>query len=394
MRIEHFAPEMIVPEDQDLEHKVIHNEVIRHEDVQKYADFIINHLKIFEKASEQEKTAFIIDALNNDNLVQEVRGDMEAGLLDEREVLDVTSRVRKALVEELKGKIDSDIYLLIEDIKNATESPDPNRKNIVSLLIDKYGQQRVYKEQEIPEKYKQDLKDAVLLFQQLDPHPNIAQNIKYDEKQHSLIYEKLDFISLAQYLEDGKKSSRDKFLTGLQVLRDCVRGANYLAEHGLVLQDIDPFNLGVQETDSGAKKGVLFDLLWLVKKGVHMDFRMSKPGYFSRIMYDSDQPDPDCLSPYEMVYQFGLCLDKIKETYCDSTFAKRKSSQVDAFDLDSQEVKMVTRDIRNLSTDMQALRSNKVGRYKRRIDLKEAEERLNKIIAETEKVFNSVPFPV
>ncbi len=401
MTIENFNPRAAgLPREKNLEDKMIRQDVISHEEVKEYADFIISKLKSLSENNQEKVTSFLVDAFSDDTILHKagVRMSKDLFLLDEKEALGAIKRVRKALMDELKGKLDRKIYLLVENIvkdipnKNASAGNpyNPERKNIISQVVDvDNDREKIYKEQGAwgEQKYTE---EAFLVFNRLAPHPNIAQVKEYDKENHKFIYEKLNFVSLDKYLERGKDSAEVKLITSLKVLRDCIKGAAYLADNGLVLEDIEPTNVGVEKTGPEVK-GILFDLEGLIKAGVVKKPRKHKEGYLDWQTFDYRQADKFAVSPYETVWQFGLCLGYVQKYYSGKNDLESKGPG-------KEKIKKIISDLRNLAEDMVEWRSSKPvdsekedwrkrkgARAQSRIDLKEAEERLSKIIDDIEK---------
>lgn len=329
MGIKTFSPELAgIANEHDLEKKMIHSDVISHADVQAYADYIIGQLKTLKNSSEEEKESFVVDAFNEDNIETMVWNERMKGnplLVDPKEVLSAIRRVRQAIVEELKGKIDEKIYFVIKDLigdgSRTRVTGDAGRKNIINQVVAiESGKEKVFKEQELLlPKHKDATAEAVALFKQLDPHPNIAGIKEYDPATQRIIYEKLNLQTLDEYFREGNKN-KEQLVAGLKIVKDCLAGAQYLADNGLVLQDIKISNLGVV-TEEDAIKGALFDLEGLTKEGVIINGRMGPPGKkwlppeIRRATPEAIQDHGWKIKQGEMVYQFGRCLQEILALY-------------------------------------------------------------------------------
>ncbi len=220
MKIESFAPEMRISPKDDLEAKLVNNDVIAHAELQQYAQAIISHLAEIETAHKDEKISFVIDALSDKKIQRSFRAvsaDNNTTLShDDILILQKTvDRVKKALIEELKGKIDSTIYLFIIDlVRPKTDSP--RDKNNISIIFDiNNGSEKILKDQQnLNEEYREEIALAHKDFLKLPSHPNVVRMVKYDEQNHVAIYEKRSFVSLSDFLENqslGKK----KFLPAL-----------------------------------------------------------------------------------------------------------------------------------------------------------------------------------
>ncbi len=316
--IETFSPKDI-PEHYDLEKKMISSDAVSRTDIKKYADYIIGELKLLKNKSEQQKRSFVVNALSDNKILKKVMGHVFKGDLDIDEAESAINRVRQALTEQLKGKLDEKTYLIIREVGKENFTRD----NFISKLVDTdSGNERIYKDQEaFDEEHKRNIEEAFVLFNKLDPHPNVVGIKEYDPVTRRTIYENLNMQDLRAYLYSSDQT-RENFLINLQVLKDCLSGAKYLADNDLVLQDIKLENLGLVIED-GHKKGVLFDLEGLVKEGEKKESRMYSPGYQPPI---GDLENKEGIKSGEMVYQFGVCLQEILDLYEDEKMLKSADS--------------------------------------------------------------------
>ncbi len=314
MGIETFYPEIAGIEEQcDLEKKMVSSDVISQADIKKYADYIIGELKLLKNKSEQEKQSFVIDTLSDNKIMGRVKGKIFSGDLDIDEAESAVRRVRQALVERLKGKIDEKIYLVVRDIS----IQNIVRENIISQLVDvESGQEKIYKDQELfGEDHGSDMREAFALFNKLSSHPNIVGIKEYDPANRRTIYEKLQMQDLKEYLYSSDQTKKN-FLIGLKTIKDCLVGAEYLAGNGLILQDIKLNNLGlIMEEES--VKGVLFDLEGLVKAGTKMKYRIFTPNHRPPEVPEKEVLEKEGaeIKSAEMVYQFGVSLEEILEFF-------------------------------------------------------------------------------
>lgn len=412
MRIETVSPELKgVPEEIDIEKQILENETVSHESVKAYASFIIQELERIRNTDIQDQKIFIIDSLSDEHILSRVAHKVYDSTLEENERLDeaeakaIIQRIRKALMEELRGKIDEKLLLVIKDFKKNTDRKDATvvslnkrglapKRSIVSEVVEiGSGKKFIYKDQDPPGGNSQDFAEALAIFKELPQHPNIADVKYYNQKSNRSVHEKRNFVTLKEYLE-SPDFDEQALITSLKVLRDCVSGARFLSDNNLVLQDISVYNMGVEDTGED-KKGLLFDIEGLVKKGKSIHYRISNLSLVhANAMLDYSQEDVNCVSPYEMVYQFGLGLDKIKEAYMSS-------SKLDAYDFtDPEKYKVVVmiNKIRDLYTDMTRTCRSGMAEFdisnegssvidKVRIDIREVEKRLSEIIEEAETVF-------
>lgn len=377
MGIDRFSPAAAgVPKEIDLEEKMTSSDVITGADIKAYAKFIAGHLNELKNKNESgQQELFIIDALSDSSLLKMVEDEVMSGQIDKNEAKSVIKRVRQALIDELKAigmGIDEKIYLVIKDIvKKGVDSEKPeearemelegatketservatkpakptrpkatdsvgsrdiidiiveepsapkqkDRTNIISDVIDvASGAEVIHKQQEPLKKgHKADTEAAIKLFNKLDPHPNIVKILKYDKNLERIIYEKLNLQTLDKYLASGEKNI-DKFVKCLEVVKDCIEGARYLAVNGLVLQDIKLDNLGL-EKQAEEVKGVLFDLEGLFKTDTKMHGRMTAKHLRYLPPEILQVKGKKTIRPAEMVYQFGVCLQDILTLYED-----------------------------------------------------------------------------
>lgn len=364
MGIESFIPRDRAFDGQNLEQKIANADVVSHKDVQEYAEFIIANLHNIKHAHTHDHVVFILDAIsesailryfeNKKNLINQEFSDEDTAEIPANmheivrknfeENRAAIERIRKALVEELKGKIDEKIYLVLENlmtVRNRWRSESGSQDKAVDLALDiangnkiiiKTGQDFSGKTTDIGQR-------AFSEFLKLPAHPNIVSVKNFDVQNNAVVYEVRNFIPLSIFLEKEKKDEAS-FIASLKVIRDCVKGAHFLEQNGLMLQDIDPTNLGVEIGESGEPQGVLFDLEGLVQIGENLNIRMGK---LSRIQYmlgvakhlssaekarygdgvlDNSKSNPNLTSPYEQVYQFGCSLEESLDAYLSVNHGK------------------------------------------------------------------------
>ncbi len=311
-------------------------DVISHADVKKYADYIIGQLEALKNNSEEEKESFVVDAFRMSNIFKKMAKftpDANLADLDEDVAEAAFIRVRKALLEELKGKIDNKIYLVVRHIienipknevvkKRGGFVSKKEKRNIISEVLDlENSKEKIYKDQEpAVDRYETNYEEAIEVLRTLPEHPNVVNIKEFDPKSQRSIFEKLQMQTLKELLKNEKIEDRHKFLVAIDIIKDCLVGAVYLAENGLVLQDIKIDNLGVVQ-DGKKMKGELFDLEGLVKAGKIMDKRTAAEEYL--VPFDGWQ-----IMPGEMTYQFGVCLQKILEGCEDKKIFKESEGKI------------------------------------------------------------------
>jgi len=352
MRIETFSPENL-DEGSDLEKKMVKSDVVMPADIASYAEEIAGRLEELRKGPEKE--AFVLDALSIDRMKGLVKSEGLQGLTDE-EIEGAMDRIRKALIEALKGKIEDKLFFVVKNLqvkKSFGDTPD-----VISEVTAGGGTASVHKRQPTLENFKRNIDDAFEVFKTLPPHENIAKLIDHDPSRDESLWEKRHILPLNAYMLSEKEPEDGKFLTGLTVVKDCIQGAIFLAENGLVLQDIHPRNLGLERTDEG-EKGVLFDFGALVKEGdsPRVASRLTRQGYAPPVGPEGEYRQG------EMTFQFGKCLDELVARYERAPGPKPVESGI-------MEVKMLVKKMLELDT-------------RKQMTLEEAKSRLEAIIAWT-----------
>ncbi len=328
MPIKTFFSEMAgVPQEKNLPEKIIKKDVITHADVKEYAQYILQRLQELKKHSEDEKELFVVDVFSDSSILAKVKDQPGLNNLDENEAISVIDRIRRALIEELKGRVDDKIYFIIKNIQNTPENKF-RKKSIISIAenVDSGPKEGVmYKDQKIIGKEHVDVEksreEAFGLLKNLPQHPNIVGVREYDGKNQRGIFEKLNLQNLDEYLGEKTEVDKEKLINSLNILRDSMDGALYLEKNGLTLQDISLKNIGIAETEQGKVKGMLFDLEGIMKTGTKINYRLAMSNDYAPPEFLSHSTKYNSLNPKEMVYQFGVCLQKITDKYVD--FAKK-----------------------------------------------------------------------
>jgi hypothetical protein len=303
MPIETFSSKNF-DKDSDLERKMVEQDVVMPADIAAYADEIAERVEHLRKDS--EKKTFVFDALTDDRM-KRLAGTEELDDLTDAEIAHAMDRIRKALIESLRGKIDDSLFFVVKDLQVKSNDRGPD---IISEVMAGGGKTGVHKQQPHFEGFKDLVDDAMAEFAKLPPHENIVKLLEHDPSGDESLWEKKHIKPLSKYMLNEKDSDQEKFRTGLTVVKDCMRGAVFLSEHGLVLQDIHPLNLGLEMTDKGPK-GVLFDFGGLVIEGDMPagNARMSRKGYWPPGIGTSG------FHPSEMTYQFGKTLETLAQHY-------------------------------------------------------------------------------
>lgn len=284
--------------------------------------------------------------------------------------------IRRAILEELKKQLTQEkdlghisytnLQFLLGAIPHFSEAlnkwvdhpalhtaRDANEhRNVVRLDKDYYD--------EITIKHHQ---RAVREFMQLGPQEHILPIKLLNSRSRNSVSPMVELHTLREDFRDQKRVQDP--VEELSIVIDCMQGAKVLEEHGLVLQDIKPDNLGyvwkqVSKDDSPKKVGMLFDLEGLYPEGESIGhWRITAP-----ISLAPDAHVFDRIFSAEMVYQFGLCLEK-------------------AFDVLKNQIPFSLRSpIISLLFDMLAFDMNSAKPTKRRISLTESIDRLQAMIDE------------
>lgn len=395
-----------------LEEKMVKNDIVSHADVQNYANYIVGKLKNSKNASEDAQKSFVIDALNSDRIFENffyssvINNFQIADKLDKKALQGAFLRIRKALVEELKGKIDGKMYLVIDDIVKKMEKSEhptlrqsstdplveeieipevlnPRKRNVISVVenIDN-GVQGVYKDQQwkVPVSHE----GAFSLYTQMVPHPSIAKIKEYDPENNRFIYEKLNLKSTLSVYDKKINGSLDfykntpEFVAAIKVLNDCVEGALHLENNHLVLQDIKLSNIGIEKSGEELK-GVLFDLEGLVEEGKFRRGRLRADGYLppEAEPSSSDSSGLSKIGPKEMSFQFGVCLQKIIDSFVsEDVYEMLKLNK----SLTSRRKLAAIEDVKKLALKMQERDPQD------RVDLRTANIELSSIIENFKKI--------
>lgn len=323
----------------DLEDKMSSQDTISPQEIKNYAKTILDVLDSRKDDSLGVRQSFIVDALSYKRIWSEFSKkfkDSDSGDAadfdqnkNDPEVVAAVERIRGLIIDQIKDKVD---YFVLENLgfgktkdpSSQVESGAVKNRNIIDLVEHiKTGEQYIYKDQ-VPalKKYEQDFQEAFVSFLDLPKHPAFAVVKEYDQKNHKVMYEKNDLITLKSYLEslgskEDKEKNKEDLLVALRALSGCVEGAAYLEKNNLVLLDISPANLGVvlQKNKPGNAEGVLFDLQYLVKQGTPMQDRPRiAPLYLPGELYTSKGGPKPVQSP-EMAWQFGFCLNDIIDSF-------------------------------------------------------------------------------
>lgn len=326
---------------ESIEHQFEEREVIFHDDIVAYVDGIIRDLTA---AAPEQKPLLVLEALRQEKIKRDFHSQTklvyipEEGLAqheeerakvktaqleekgDEREeynqaVNDSTDRLRRAIAHELAGRpeLGPNDFFLIKELLSA-----PKKEAKAGAVI--YGgeagggQEVVLRVMSSSLEFtRQSFVQALERLQSLPPHPHVLRLKFYDPVQRQLIVERRQFQSLLQPLydqEEKKEKSSAMTRQALGIIRDCMVGAAYLEDHGVVLQDINLGNLGI---DRETGKGILFDLDGLAVDGSKLQYRMlpTRKDDDSYVPPELKEKNDGKIHSGEMTYQFGNCLRKV-----------------------------------------------------------------------------------
>jgi len=230
-------------------------------------------------------------------------------------------RVRGAIMEELKKRLIHDVelqHINYSDIHFFDSVPLPGNENLKKYL-NLYGERLfLKKEKELLDATKKSSSgfesptgtgyhlSAMRTLAALAPNDHVLSPIRFDVIQqktlaHDLNWENEGISHDSKLVGSDRKSS-------LQIIRDCMLGAQFLERNDLVLQDICPSNIGFC-IKRGQRVGILFDLEGLCPKGALLKTRLYQAGFLPP-EFEFGHPAIS-VQPSEMVFQFGRCLEKI-----------------------------------------------------------------------------------
>lgn len=228
-----------------------------------------------------------------------------------REVEEALSRIREALLQELKPLV------------------DPIPLHIVETVLHRY---RVFQERggDIVKKTKDSLTfpwvyavpiTRALLKLYADPEkdrsPYIAYTLQERDSESGVEFHKeLAGLTNLGDLIRGSKITPEQLNVYLKYFLDNLKGGKFLVDKGLGLGDINLYNLGV---DTQKASGKLFDFDYLVRNDIKVknefyghlgeNFDGSSVDYKPPRRLDKDGRHP--ISEQEMIYQFAVSLEHL-----------------------------------------------------------------------------------
>jgi hypothetical protein len=339
-----------------------------------------------EELSEQPTAVVVSDLTENKILAKKWDSQKESfGEFkeDKDAELYVIQRIRQAVIERLKERLvqeDELKDLKYSDINFITAHVGADQEYVkehVSYGKDLNATERIVRTDRVEEITENEhdravYNRAVHKLLQLPKNDYIVNYAQYDAVHKKALVEKLNLAPLHNVIY---RSSLEEVLT---MICDGMKGAEFLKDHGLVLQDISIDNIGVLTDKDGKKRGVLFDLEGIYIANEERTDRFGKtnktadgttlpsPNYFApEIRYTARKPIP--LSPMEMVYQFGMCLKDLKSDFSFLTQGKLSEELQDEYLI--------------LIRDMAAYDARAKNPVEKRISLEEALQRLQLWIA-------------
>lgn len=205
---------------------------------------------------------------------------------------------------------------------------------------------------------------------------------KYSPEDQQGMVKKIDSLKTLEHLLDSYNS---KPMDLLAVVRDCMKGAKFLDNNGLVLQDISIYNLAQVEDKRGLKKGLLFDLEGLYVKGeerqgrfanlAQEEFDDGSKGAYKYFPPEIKDFAHTPVMPSEMVYQFGQCINAIRQS---RAFKIYKESGL-------PNSERVISEIQNLAKSMMYFDVRSTKPVEKRISLADSLDSLEKIMGEIER---------
>ena len=334
-------------------------------EISRYADGIITVLKKLKNASEKKSFLEKIIGLFKEEkqlprhtVVVKRMLDQEPSEAEHKQVLD---RIRMALLENLKDKLTRDAELGEIDYSdvNLVSSFAKDTFHLEKIINLNRGKKLL---RHTPESFfysSSEMKihgEALKKLASIPQNPHIIEVERYNPEQRKSTVKELDLKNISEIL-----LSEEMDLSGvLSIVKDCLDGAEYLEQNGLVLEDIAVPNLG-SVSEGGKTSGILFDLDGLYILGAKQETRIGRKRYLPQ--WTSSE-----VSSAEMVFQFGLCLREILNKFI---FQNRSISEVD----------MVEEEIYALVSAMTVFNEESKNPFENRVSLTEAKNRLEKIIS-------------
>ncbi len=278
---------------------------IPREDIRAYAQRIADMYQ--EQSQGKEGYKMIIDALNTQSVIEQIMSTEEyRTYLDElsvKEIQEAVDGLRKAVIHELSNLLEPDVFaFLLEKIKLPWEAGASR----VDLIQGRSEEVQILRRNELPTSPERT--DALKRYTALPPHPCLLPIKEFGAGGMAVMVDKLDLVTLGDVLA-GK--SHEKFSPSelLQVILGSASGLLYLEQHGLMLQDICPDNVGVNRK---TRRAVMFDLDGLFPLGVESKQRLMKREYIPPELFNTQRvPITDA---EEMVYQLGEVFDRLRST--------------------------------------------------------------------------------
>jgi serine/threonine protein kinase len=277
--------------------------------VDKYAEEIAAQIKEIV-GNEKNPPLFVIDAFD-ERRIQRANADLQTQNLDIIEKSELRNIVvRKMLVKKIREKLGKGInfYLIIGSI---SEGSQVNEKNYV---VHKSGREGVYREGNL----NPQTMTALETLSDLPRHPNIIPVLECERGGNKCILSRPELARVSSRLNEPSTS-----LTNLlSIVWDCLDGADFLNENGLMMQDISLNNLGINIERGKPESGVLFDVEGLVPQNVRRTQLVYAPEYIPPEWIGSNGNIPT--STKETTYQFGVCIKNIFQAKMPD-FAREKA---------------------------------------------------------------------
>jgi len=266
-----------------------HADYVKPDAIKRYIKQIAEAL---EKSKDKEvQKACIMDLLREENIQKLLDVKLTAETSEEKSEIEKMTfywirEIRKKIIAELKKYLPDDLYFFV---KNTIKS-NPGHFNIRTNIVDsKTGKVSFLKESNFNDPDTKDmvkrnlekLRNALNSLenpQQEMPfviHPDlIGHTFKHRPNDAQISFttetidlENVDKIFFDEQIEGGKteyqpkEAVKEQARIGLNAIIDCLRGAKFLAEHGMTMTDINTDligkNLGINKK---TKRGILFDL--------------------------------------------------------------------------------------------------------------------------------------
>ena len=283
-------------------------EYITSEDIDRMAYDIAEELRrAFEGASLEEKKVIIINSLCDDAIMDRCSEsffpdsfyDIASENREELKLFDIAqnalARIRDDIIERLQSWSTRSDYEFLKDVHFSSEYYSNGLAKLEGdKLLKDHKREHPLRRIDHVEARKEAMEILVKLQadpNQTDPARHFIARVHdadigfYDE----IIMNELDVTSIRGYLDvDSRKDPKEIKQTWFAFL-DCMKGAKYLADNGLIIGDLHLGNLTI---DNNTGRGKLIDFKSLYKKGIELEGRRFWPSilpeFFKEVTDDTE----------------------------------------------------------------------------------------------------------